>query len=279
MTHPSVDAILAAGQRAILWCSALGLIVPTLFVFGWMLSLSLKSEVDNLAYPPQLLPSSIHLENYAAVFSENPFPKYALNSLIIAAGSTFLALVIGTPAAYGIARWRLHGMAATILVTRMIPALSFLIPWYLLFQRLHIINTYSALILTHLVVGLPLVVWILISFFEGVPRELEDAAEIDGCDRFGAFIHVALPLVSPGLAVATIVALIASWNNFVFAVILAGPDTRTLPAAIFNLMSFEQTNWGPLAAAALVVTLPVLIMTAVLQRQIVAGLTLGGLRG
>jgi multiple sugar transport system permease protein len=140
-------------------------------------------------------------------------------------------------------------------------------------------NSYQALVLTHLIIGLPLVIWIMLGFFEDVHPELEDAALIDGCSRFGAFLRVAMPLTRPGMVVAGILAFIFSWNNFIFAVVLAGPRLQTLPVAVFNVLTFEQVNWGPLAAAALLITTPVLILTVMVQRHIIAGLAAGGLKG
>jgi multiple sugar transport system permease protein len=161
----------------------------------------------------------------------------------------------------------------------MTPALSYLIPWFILFQRLGLANTYLALILTHLIIGLPLIIWIMVGFFEDVHRDLDDAAVIDGCSRFGSFLRVAIPLTRPGIAVSGILAFIFSWNNFIFAVVLAGPRLRTLPVAIFNVLTFEQINWGPLAAAALLVTAPVLVLAMMVQRHIITGLAAGGLKG
>jgi multiple sugar transport system permease protein len=255
------------------------LLLPTLFFFFWMISLSLKPDADNLAYPPVFIPSGLTINSYRTVFEASPFARYALNSLIVALGATSLSLLLGVPAAYGIARSGRYGAALFILVARMTPALSYLIPWFLLFQRIGLSNTYLALILTHLIIGLPLIIWIMIGFFEDVHRELEDAAVIDGCSRFGSFLRVAVPLVRPGIAVAGILAFIFSWNNFIFAVVLAGPRLQTLPVAIFNVLTFEQINWGPLAAAALLVTTPVLILAVTVQRHIVAGLASGGLKG
>jgi multiple sugar transport system permease protein len=260
----------------------LGLVVlmaPTVFFFFWMISLSLKTDVENLAYPPVLIPRALTLANYAYVFANSPLPRFAINSVIVAVGSTGLSLVLGIPAAYGIARSRRYGTALLILVARMTPALSYLIPWFLLFQELGLANTYQALILTHLIIGLPLVIWVMLGFFEGVQQELEDAALIDGCSRFGSFLRVAVPLTRPGIVVSGILAFIFSWNNFIFAVVLAGPRLQTLPVAVFSMMSFEQTNWGPLAAAALLITAPVLILTLTVQRDIVAGLAAGGMKG
>jgi multiple sugar transport system permease protein len=268
-----------AVRRLLFGLFVLLLMLPTLFFFFWMISLSLKPDADNLAYPPVFIPSGLTLKNYFSVFESSPFARYALNSLIVAVGSTGLALLLGVPAAYGIARSARYGVGLFILVARMTPALSYLIPWFLLFQRLGLANTYLALILTHLIIGLPLIIWIMIGFFEDVHRDLEDAAVIDGCSRFGSFLRVAMPLTRPGIAVSGILAFIFSWNNFIFAVVLAGPRLQTLPVAIFNVLTFEQINWGPLAAAALLVTAPVLILAMLVQRHIITGLAAGGLKG
>lgn len=266
-------------SKASLLIVVLVLMTPTLFVFFWMISLSLKSQVDNTAYPPVFLPRQPQFNNYVEVFRQNPFGRYTLNSIIVSVGSTALSLLFGVPAAYGIAKWKHYQMAMGILVARMMPALSFLIPWFVMFSNLGLSDTYTALILTHMVIALPIVVWIMIGFFEDVHPELEEAALIDGCGPFGSFFRVALPLTRPGLLVSGILAFIFSWNQFVFPVVLAGPDTRTLPVAVFNMMSFERVNWGPLAAAALIVTFPVLVMTLLAQRYIVAGLSGGGIKG
>jgi multiple sugar transport system permease protein len=266
-------------HRVVFGLGLVFLMAPTVFFFYWMISLSLKTDVDSLAYPPVLLPRHLTLANYAYVFANSPLPRFAINSVIVAVGSTGLSLLLGIPAAYGIARSRRYGTALLILVARMTPALSYLIPWFLLFQQLGLANTYQALILTHLIIGLPLVIWVMIGFFEGVQQELEDAALIDGCSRFGSFLRVAMPLTRPGIVVSGILAFIFSWNNFIFAVVLAGPRLQTLPVAVFSMMSFEQTNWGPLAAAALLITAPVLILTLTVQRDIVAGLAAGGMKG
>jgi len=255
------------------------LMLPTLFFFFWMISLSFKPDADNLAYPPVFIPSGLTVKSYLSVFESSPFARYAMNSLIVAVGATSLGLLLGVPAAYGIARSARYGSALFILVARMTPALSYLIPWFILFQRFGLANTYQALILTHLIIGLPLIIWIMIGFFEDVHRDLEDAAVIDGCSRFGSFLRVAMPLTRPGIAVAGILAFIFSWNNFIFAVVLAGPRLQTLPVAIFNVLTFEQINWGPLAAAALLVTSPVLILAMMVQRHIITGLAAGGLKG
>lgn len=252
--------------------------LPTVFVFFWMVTLSLKTQVEAAGYPPHFFRFALTFKNYAEVFARNPFLLYVGNSLVVAAGSTLIGLAVGLPAAFSIARWRQHGLALTVLVARIVPGISYLIPWYILFRRLHMVDTYQALIVAHLVVGLPLIIWVMIGFFEDIPLELEDAARIDGCSYYGAFRRVALPLVRPGIVAAAILSFIFSWNNFLFSVILAGRTTRTLPIAVFNMIGFEEINWGPLAAAATMITLPVIVLTLLVQRHIVTGLTFGAVK-
>src|SRR5204862_210723 len=149
-----------------------------------------------------------------------------------------------------------HRSAIVILIARITPGLSYLIPLFLLFQWLGLLGTLVPQIIIHLVVTVPIVIWIMIGYFETTPLELEEAAVIDGATRWQVFRHVALPIAKPGLAVAFILAVIFSWNNFVFGIVLAGRETRTLPVAVYNMISFDQLSWGPLAAAALIVTFP-----------------------
>ena len=264
--------------RVGLYASVFVLISPAILVFLWMLSLSLKNEVDNTAFPPVFIPNPPTLSNFVEVFQKNDFMSYTLNSVIVSFGATGLALLIGIPAGYGIAKANAQRSALLILVARITPGLSYLIPLFLLFQWLGLTGTLTPLVVTHLVITVPIVVWIMIGFFEGLPSELEEAALVDGATIWQAFRHVAMPLARPGITVATILAFIFSWNNFIFGVVLAGRETRTLPVAVYNVLTFEQVSWGPLAAAALLVTLPVLLLTLLMQKEIVAGLTAGGVK-
>ena len=265
--------------RVALYASVIVLISPALLVFLWMLSLSLKNEADNTAFPPVFLPWPPTLANFRDVFEKNDFVNYTLNSVIVSFSATGLALLIGVPAGYGIAKARATRAAMLILIARITPGLSYLIPLFLLFQWLELTGTLAPIIITHLVITVPIVVWIMIGFFEGLPGELEEAALVDGATIWQAFRYVALPLARPGVTVALILSFIFSWNNFIFGIVLAGRETRTLPVAVYNVLTFEQISWGPLAAAALLVTLPVLLLTLLMQREIVAGLTAGGVKG
>src|SRR5581483_4115378 len=265
-------------QGAVYYGLALAFMLPTVFVFYWMITLSLKPQVEATAYPPSFFRFSVTTAGYRTVFTKYPFLLYTWNSLVVAVGCTALGLAVGLPAAYSIARWRQRGLAVTILVARIIPGISYLIPWYIFFRQLRMVDTYGALILTHLIVGLPIIIWVMIGFFEDVPRDLEDAALIDGCSHLGIFWRVALPLVRPGVMATAILSFVFSWNNFLFSVILAGRETRTLPIAVFNMISYEEINWGTLAAAATMITLPVLLLALLVQRHIVTGLTFGAVK-
>lgn len=261
------------------YLAVFALISPALLVFLWMLSLSLKNEVDNMAFPPVFIPNPPTLANFVDVFEKNDFLTYSINSVIVSFSATGLALLLGVPAGFGIAKTKATKAAALIMIARVTPGLSYLIPLFLMFQWLELSGTLWPLVITHLVITVPIVVWVMIGFFEGLPGELEEAALVDGATIWQAFRHVALPLARPGITVATILAFIFSWNNFIFGVVLAGRETRTLPVAVYNVLTFEQVSWGPLAAAALMVTAPVLILTLFAQKQIVAGLTAGGVKG
>jgi multiple sugar transport system permease protein len=275
MPRPLAKAL----RRAALYFAVLVIVSPALLFFLWMLSLSLKPEVDNISYPPVLIPTTLAWSNYAQVFAENSFGRYFINSLIVTGSATLIGLVIGAPAAYGIARAKATKLSVVVMIARMTPGLSYLIPLFLMFRWLGLMGTLWPQIITHLVITLPIVIWVLISYFEALPIELEEAGRIDGANRWQVFRHVVLPLTRPGLTVALLLSFIFSWNNFVFGIVLAGRTTRTLPVAVYNSLTFEQVSWGPLSAAALVVVVPVLVLTVVAQKQIVAGLTSGAVKG
>ena len=268
------------GERVSGWTYVLivALMVPFLFPLFWMFLSSLKTQVQNTAYPPVLIFTPT-LDNYREVFQKNPFFTFAWNSLVVAAGSTGLALLLGLPGAYAIARFKRTGIALAILTARMAPGIGYLIPWFILFTKAKLIDTYTALILTHLIVALPLVLWVMIGFFEDVPGELIEAGRIDGCTHWAAFLRIAIPLAKPGIVATGILAFIFSWNNFLFSLIVAGFKTRTLPIAVYNFLSYEEINWGGLTAAATVITLPVLALALLVQKHIVRGLTLGAMKG
>jgi multiple sugar transport system permease protein len=249
-----------------------------LFTLGWMVLSSFKSNVQVTAYPP-LWVFTPTLQNYVDVFTKNPFSSYMLNSTIIAVTAVGIGLVCGLPAAYSMARHRQAGLGFLVLTARILPGIAFLVPLFVIYRQLGLINTHVGIILTHIIVVLPMIVWIMAGFFEDIPLELEDAALIDGCSRVATFARIVLPLSLPGIVAATILSFIASWNNFIFVLILGGKDTITLPMAVYRFVSFEDVNWGGLTAAATIITMPILALSLVVQRFLAGGLTMGAIKG
>ena len=254
------------------------LLIFVLFPFFWMVLASFKSQIDILDID-KLFKFTPTAKNYIEVFSMYDFISPINNSLIIALFSTIAGLVFGLPAAYSVARFKLSTLSLVILVTRIIPGLTFLVPWFLIFSRISLVDTYTSMVLTHLLVGLPLIVWIMIPYFESIPRDIEQSGLVDGCNNYQVFFRLVLPLCGPGVITCSLLSFIYSWNNFMFALILAGYRTKTLPIAIFNFIQYAQINWGGLMAAAVVITLPIILISLFLQRYIVQGLTAGAVKG
>ena len=268
-----------AAERSV-WKFLLVLCLILIFLFPlyWMFSNGLKTNKDITAYPPVFVFKPT-LNNITGLFAQNDFLEFLKNSVIIAFGATVIGLVVGLPAAYAIVRLNRPGLSHLIVSVRMIPFIAFLIPWFLIFKVTGISGTHVALILTHIVITLPVLIWIMIGFFEDVPISLEEAATIDGCTPFGVFLLVVLPLVKPGIIAGTILSIIYSWNNFMFALVLGGPSTKTLPVAIYNFMTYGQIDWAGLSAAAAMITLPVLIFAVFIQRYFTKALARSGVKG
>jgi len=249
-----------------------------LFLFVWMIMSSFKTVVQITAYPPQWIFTPT-FQNYIDVFTKNSFFEYLKNSTIIAVVAVAIGLLFGLPAAYSLARFKQAGVGFVILLVRILPGIVFLVPLFIIYRRLGLINTYTGIIATHIIIVLPTIIWIMAGFFEDVPRELEDAAMIDGCSRMSAFFRIILPLSRPGIVAVVILSFIASWNNFIFVLILGGNRTATLPLAVYSFMSFEDVNWGGLNAAATLITLPILLLSLLVQKQLARGLTMGAVKG
>ena len=246
--------------------------------FLWMVLNAFKTPLQIIKLPPELIFTPT-LRNFENVFGTQNFMRYITNSLIIGAGCTLIGLLIGLPAAYSIARYRQNRLAVAILMARMVPGITFLVPLFIVFRALGLVDTYTSLILAHMLVGLPFIVWVMVPFFESIPRELTEAAVVDGASAMRAFVSVVLPLSGPGIVTASILSFVFSWNNFMFSVVLASSKTRTVPVAIYNFISYAQIDWGGLMAAAVVITLPVLVLAIVTQRYVIRGLTAGAIKG
>lgn len=274
-THTTRRRIFEAVRLVAVICILLIFLLPLV----WMLLASFKSNVD-IQNTSRLLAFTPTLDNYARIFLEQrDFVRAFGNSALVAILSTGFSLLIGVPSAYAISRYRMTLSSGLVLMARIIPAISLLIPWYAVFSVIGLTGTYTALVLSHIFVSLPVVVWIMMAYFDSIPPDLEEAAQIDGLSGMGAFARVAVPLAAPGIATAGILSMIFSWNNFIFALVLSSSQTRTLPAAIFGFISYAAVDWGGLMAATVIVTLPVILVCVLAQRHIVAGLTAGASKG
>ena len=254
------------------------IIVPILFPFIWMLMSSFKTQVDIISWPPKFIFKPV-MQNYDRVIIEQNFLLYMRNSVIVSVSSVLLSLVLGLPAAYSIARYKQKKLSIFILIARLMPGISFLMPWYIVFSRLHLMDSFVALILSHMLICLPLVVWVMVPYFDSVPRELEEAAMVDGLTQQMAFFKILLPLSGPGVVTATTLSFIFSWNNFMFSQVLSQQKTRTLPIAVYNFLSYVEVDWGAVMAAAVVIMGPAILLTMFFQKYVVKGLTMGAVKG
>jgi len=261
--------------------NALQLVVAAIIIMApvlWMVLSSFKPSFAVTAYPPTLIFSPT-AENYRQLMQTTPFFSYAVNSLIVTIGSAGLGLLFGIPAAFAVSWTRISWPAILTLAARMAPGTLFLLPWYVMFRQVGLIGSYTALILSHAVITLPIVIWVLLPSFDNIPRSVFEAAQVDGCSVTRILWRIALPLVGSGVAVAAILAFVFSWNYFLFALVLSNGDTKTLIAAAFNFVGEGSTNWGVLMAAATLIALPPLVLATLVQRWLVAGLTLGAVKG
>jgi multiple sugar transport system permease protein len=253
----------------------IAVVAPFFFVFFYMFWNSVKP--DYLFYEPGTWIFQPTWDHYDSVLSNSPILDNIKNSLIISSVATLIGLVCGIMTAYTIARYNLRRLAMAILVTRMIPYITALIPFWMMYKWLGLINTYTGLILAHLVITIPFGVWIMISYIEDIPKDLEEAALIDGASRVQAFFRIVMPLTVPGMVATAILCFIFSWNNFQLALVLGGLDVNTAPVSVFKFAGAEYGSMGQMMAAATLVTIPVFIIVMFIQKQMAAGLTVGGI--
>ena len=245
---------------------------------AWMVMASLKPSTEITRFPPELFFSPT-LENYRQLFGRTDFLENTLNSFYVTLGSTALGLLLAVPAAYAISWHRLVWPATLTLFARMAPGTLFLLPWFLMFSQVGLSGTHAALIITHTVITVPIILWTLLPHFDGLPRELTESAQIDGCGAWRILFWIVLPVVMPGLIVAVILSFIFSWNYFLFALALSGISSKTAIVASFNFIGEGVTNWGALMAAATVIAMPPIVLTFLIQRKLVAGLSFGAVKG
>ena len=281
MSQPRRKKKLTPKKRALkilYWAAIVVILAITLVPILYLISSSFKKIVD-IMNPDKLFIFMPTVQNYIDVFTKYDFVKPLINSLIVSVGATVLACIFGLPCAYSIARFKQRKLSLVVLAVRVIPCITFLVPWYIILSRVHLTGTHVALIGANLLVSLPLIIWICTPYFESVPASIEESAMMDGCSVYGSFLKIMIPLSGPGICTAAILSFIYSWNNFMFALILGSAKTRTLPTAVFNFISYTDVNWGGLMAATVVITLPVIVISIILNQYVVGGLTAGAVKG
>jgi multiple sugar transport system permease protein len=248
----------------------------------WGLLTSFKTERDVLAYPPVWLFKPTLNNYYEVIFGASSILPNLISSFVITTSATVLTMLFAIPAAYALARLRFPAKQASgfyVLATQMLPPVGLIIPYYLALQRIGGLDTYGGLTLIYLTFSLPFAIWLMVSYFEDIPHEMEEAALLDRAGRLRTLLYVILPQVRGGIAVTAIFVFLNAWNEFMFAVVLGGNRVRPVTVAMFNFISVEQTQWSKLAAAAMLAMAPVIIIGILAQRHIVKGLTFGAVKG
>lgn len=252
----------------------------TLLPYIWLVITSFKTRVDSFSIPPKLVFSPT-LDNYRVAFIDKHFLNNLKNSIIVTGATTFFALLIGLPSAYAFSRFPISGdkgLFYYLLGTRFTPVVVLCLPLYLIMAKLKLLNSYSGIIIAHTTFNLPFVVWMMKGFFDVIPREIDEAARVDGCTWFYIFSRIALPIAKSGLAATAVFCAVNSWNEFLMALILTGRSTATMPVAIPGLLTPQGTLWGQIAAVGTIVTTPVLIFTVFVQKHMVTGLSMGAIK-
>ncbi len=266
-----------------MWIAVAAIVIFCLFPFYWLVNMSLKTGAD--LGESKLFPPSPTLANYESIFRNGDFTRSLLNSTIIAVVTTALAIVVGSFCAYALARLRFGGkfwILALVLSITTFPAIAIAAPLFRLWTDVGIYNTLIGLIIPNLTFALPLAIYILVSFFKEIPKDLEEAALVDGATHFMAFRKIVVPLAAPGLATAAILTFIATWNEFLLAITLTStPNARPVPAAIafFTGSTQFEIPYGTITAASVTISVPLIILVLLFQKRIVAGLTAGAVKG
>ena len=258
-------------------------IAVMVFPFYWLVLTSFKDPKDISLMPTELWPSRFSLKFFSSAFTEHHLEVYLLNSVIVALGAMGLTILFAFPAAYAFSRIRFKFKKFwrnVILLANMFPIIAVVTPMFIIFRKMHLINTYWGLIIPSVIITLPMAIWTLQAFIDTLPKDLEEAAQIDGCSRFQAVIRIIFPLAAPGIFTTAIIAFITAWNEFMFALILVTKDAmRTVPVAISMFPGQYTVPWGDMAAASVIATVPIVLVVLLCQKWIVSGLTSGAVKG
>jgi multiple sugar transport system permease protein len=252
------------------------------FPILWSVLNSLKTEQDILAYPPKLFFAPTLAAYRDVLFGSASILPNLWSSLVISVGTTVVTMLLAIPAAYALARLRVPGRRSAgfyILASQMLPPVGIIIPYFLVLRNIGWLDTYQGIILIYLSFSLPFAIWLLVSYFEDIPLEMEEAAALDGASRLKTLWRIIIPQVQGGIAVTVVFVFLNAWNEFLFAVVLSGNTVRPVTIAMFNFVSVEQTLWAKLAAVSVLAMLPVIVLGVVAQKHIVKGLTVGAVKG
>lgn len=269
--------------RAALYIGTAMILLIIAFPAYWLITTAFKLEIDTAVSPPALFPTRGTLRNFTMVLESEGIIKFFFNSTFIALASTATSILIGSMAAYSLSKTylRFHvrrGLMMWILVTRIFPPVTTAIPYFIIMRSLKLTDTHFALILTHTTYALPFVIWLMLGFFQDIPKDIDRAAIVDGCSLWQRFTSVTMPLALPGIAVTAIFTFIYSWNEFLYASMLTSRNAKTLPVVISSYMSDRFLRWGEMAALAALMIIPVMIFAASTQRYLVRGLTFGAVK-
>lgn len=274
---------LLKNRRAVLLLAALIVALNGFFPALWILFTSFKTEAELMRVPITILPAAPTFENYIRVFVDQPILRFLFNSVVVAVLSTLLCVFVSALAAYALVRMRIPmaGLILSVLLAiAMFPLVSIMVPLFQVMRDLGLLNTWWALVFPHAVLSMPVCILVLISFFQDIPRDLENAAMIDGCTRLGALWHVVIPLTAPGVFTAGILAFVNSWDEFLLALTLSPRvASRTLPVGITLYQGEFSFPWPIISAALVVAIVPICIVIAIFQERVVSGLTSGGMKG
>ena len=271
------------GRADALWTIALAAAAVMVFPFYWMLNTSLKPASEIFASPPTFVSAQWSLDAYRTIFESRAIGRYFVNSLIVAIGSTALSVVLASLAAYGLTRFFPRGATPFVmflLFTKMLPETLLIIPYFRLMSDLGLLNTYGALVLAYSSFALPFSVWMLIGFFRSIPRDIDEAAMIDGATYLQAFWRVILPLARPGLVAVALFTFLIAWNSYVWALVLTTDASMfVLSVGIANMVGEYRVQWNELMAASVVAALPVMVLYSLLERHLVNAITAGAVKG
>ncbi|MCC6494976.1 MAG: carbohydrate ABC transporter permease [Propionibacteriaceae bacterium] len=265
------------------WLLVAAVVAVVSFPLVWMGSSSLKPSDELFKTPPSILPNVPTLKWYAEAFGDSEALRYSLNSLVIATATTLLCVVLGTLGAYGLARFEYRGrkaIIAGILMAYCIPPIMLMTPLYRLIAGAGLNSSYLGVIVGHFTITFPFCLWLLISFFEKIPKEIEESASVDGASIFTIFFRIDLPLCMPGILSAGIMVFILSWNEYLLASVLVSSDTmKTLTVGLANYISSTEINWGAVMAIGTATTIPIIILFTAVQKYFVEGMTAGSVKG